>query len=262
MSSNTFSGKRFALLWKQHFIQNTNLLLLGGGAYIGVIFIILTIAQIGNEMAPHDLEMFRGFLLAFVGIFGVMYVGHAFPAFRSKERTINYLMVPASSIEKFLFEFISRLGIIFILMPILYWITFHMHGYILSLFTTEMFKPIGVGFLNDTGLWEVDHLAVIASLLIAATLFGFVLAFTGAAMFQKQPLIKTLFSLAMIIVFFSSFMYIAIEPLGVGRYNPPEDMWLLPRNELSALKFITYMLVVGNLIMLFVAYRKLIEREV
>ena len=97
------------LLWRQYFIQNTQLLLLATGAYIGVIFFILSIAQIGNDLLPHDLENFRGFMLAFVGIFGVVYIGHSFPALRSKERSINYLMVPASVAEKFLFELLRNL---------------------------------------------------------------------------------------------------------------------------------------------------------
>ena len=149
MSNNIFSGRRFMMLWRQHFIQNTKSLLLATGAYIAVIFIILSLVQIGNDMVPHDFEIFRGFMLAFVGIFGVVYVGHSFPAFRSKERSINYLMVPVSATEKFLFELISRIGIILILLPILFWITFHLQGYFLSVFSEYVFEPIGIGPLSQ-----------------------------------------------------------------------------------------------------------------
>ena len=76
MSSNIFNGKRFMLLWRQHLIQNTQILLLATGAYVGVIFFILTIVQLGNNLVPDDVENFRGFLLGFVGVFGLVYVGH------------------------------------------------------------------------------------------------------------------------------------------------------------------------------------------
>lgn len=100
MSNNIFNAKRFGLLFKQHFIHNGQFLVLSAVAYIGVIFIVLSFTQVGNELKPHDLNNFQGFLMAFVTVFGILYVGHSFPAFRSKESTIHYLMIPASVPEK------------------------------------------------------------------------------------------------------------------------------------------------------------------
>jgi len=250
------------LLWRQHFIQNTQLLLLATGAYIGVIFFILSLAQIGNDLVPHDLENFQGFLLAFVGIFGVVYVGHSFPAFRSKEKSINYLMVPGSVLEKFLFELLSRIGIILILLPLLYWITFHLQGYFLTMFTEQVFEPIGLGFLTSLEIPDMVDYAWLSTMIVSGVLLGFVLAFTGATMFSKQPLIKTLFALAVVMISYSVFVYIVIEHLGVGKYNPPDTMWLLPNNEIGAFRFFSAVLIAANMVMLFVAFRKLKEREV
>ena len=250
------------LLWKQHLIQNTQILLLATGAYVGVIFFILTIVQLGNNLVPHDVENFRGFLLGFVGVFGIVYVGHSFPAFRSKEKSINYFMVPGSTFEKFLFEFLSRIGIILILLPLLFWITFHLEGYFFTMFTEFVFEPIGFGLISSITPIIIDDFVWIAIMIASGVLLGFVLAFTGSAMFSKQPLVKTLFALAVIMAFFSGFAYIIIEQLGVGKYNPPEVMWLFPNNEIAAFKFISVALIVANAIMLFVAYRKLKERQV
>jgi hypothetical protein len=52
MSNNIFSGKRLQLLFKQNFIHNTQFLLLSTVAYIGIIFIVLSIAQVGNDLQP------------------------------------------------------------------------------------------------------------------------------------------------------------------------------------------------------------------
>ncbi len=262
MSNNIFSGKRFLLLFKQHFIHNNKLLLYSIVAYVGVVFLILSIGQLGNDLQPHDLENFRGFLLAFVAIFGILYVGYSFPAFRSKENTINYLMVPGSVPEKFLIEFISRVGIIFILLPVLFWITFHLQGYFFTLFMDFTFNPINISFLTNVDVPQIESWFWLSTLIISAVMLGFVLPFTGAAMFTKQPLVKTLFSVAVIVIFYSTIIYIIVEPLGLSKYNPNDSMWLIPINEAEAFRFFACALVIANMVMLFVAYRKLKEKEV
>lgn len=263
MSNNTFNGKRFLLLFKQHFIHNNKLLLFSSVAYVGVIFILLSIVQMGNDLEPHDLESFRGFLIGFVAVFGILYTGYSFPAFRSKEASINYLMVPGSVLEKFLFELVSRIGLMLVLLPMLYWLTFHLQGYFFNMFARGEF--LTVGFSEFTSLEfpeEVDNVFWFGVLIVSASLLTFVLPFTGAAMFSKQPLVKTLFSVAIIIMFFSAYIYLVLEEMGVGKYNPNEKMWLVPGSESGAFQFFGTALVLTNIVMLFVAYQKLKEREV
>jgi len=262
MSNNIFSRKRFLLLFKQHFLHNAQFLLLSTGAYIGVIFIVLSLAQAGNNLRPHDLNSFQGFLVAFVTVFGILYVGHSFPAFRSKESTISYLMLPASALEKFVFELVSRIGIILLMLPGLYWVTFQLQGYFFAIFTDEIFKPIGVQYLVTLGPGPVEHMFLIYSMITGGILFALSLAFTGAAMFTKQPLVKSVFAVAVIVMFFVGYSYIIVEHLGVGRYNPPDHMVLIPSEETSALTFMTIALFGATVVMLFVAFRKLKEREV
>ena len=262
MSNNIFSGKRFALLCKQHIIHNTEFLLLSIIAYVGAIFIVLSIGQVGEGLRPHNLNSFQGFLVGFVTIFGILYAGHSFPAFRNKESTINYLMVPASVLEKFVFEFLNRIGIAILVLPLLYWATFHLQGYSFTLFTDEIFHPIGVQYLVRIDTPDGEPALFIYTLIAAAVLLAFVLAFTGAAMFNKQPLVKTLFSLAVIVIFFIGYSYIVLEHLGVEKYNPPDTMVLLPMNDAKIFRLLTVALIVTNVVMLLVAFRKLKEREV
>ena len=73
MSNNIFSRKRFLLLFRQHFIHNTQFLLLSSVAYIGVIFIVLSVTQVSNNLQPHNLEVFQGFLIGFVTVFGILW---------------------------------------------------------------------------------------------------------------------------------------------------------------------------------------------
>lgn len=264
MSSNTFNIKRFLMLFKQHYIHNSKMLVYASVAYIGVIFILLTIVQMSNDREPHNLDMFNGFLTGFVSVFGILYAGYAFPAFRSKESTINYLMVPASGLEKFLFELLSRLSVILFLLPFFFWMTFHFQGYFFNLFTATEFQSIGFNQVLDVNIPEdmKDMIFWFFTLIISIVMLGFVLPFTGASMFSKQPLVKTLFAIAVIVIFYAGFIYIAVEPLGIKEYNPNEKMWLFPNTGKDAIKYFGSAAVLTNLVMLFVAYRKLKEREV
>jgi hypothetical protein len=263
MSSNIFNGRRFALLFRQHFVHNSKLLLFSSVAYVGVVFTLLTVVQLGSELHPHDLGSFRGFMVAFVAIFGVLYTGYAFPAFRAKESTMNYLLLPSSALEKFAFEVISRIGIMLLLLPLLFWVTFNMQGYFFSLFSKIPFDSIGIHALVDIKIpGGVDSPGWFMTMITGLALLLFVVPFTGAAMFSKQPLIKTLFAVAVIIIFYASVAYVAAEPMGLSKYNPGESMWLIPLNEHAAFRFFAIAVIIANAVMLFVAYRKLKEREV
>ncbi len=261
MSNNIFSGKRFQLLLKQHFIHNTQFLLLATGAYVGVIFIVLTLAQIGNDLKPHGLSHFQELMSVFVALFSILYVGHSFPAFRSKESTISYLMIPASVLEKFIFEFVSRIGFILLTLPLLFWLTFNLQGYFFAIFTDHTFEPVGLQHTVKLDAPE-DYQYLIYALIIGGGLFALSLAFTGAAMFTKQPLVRSLFAVALVVMFFGGYSYLVIEHLGLEKYNPPDTMVLLPMHEGPALIFFTLALYVASAVMLFVAYLKLKEREV
>ena len=261
MSNNIFSGRRFRLLFKQHFIHNAQFLLLATVAYFGVIFIVLSVVQFGNEFAPHRLENFQGFLIAFSTVFGILYAGYAFPAFRSKESTIHYLMLPASVLEKFVFEFVSRIGIIILLLPLLYWVAFNIQGYFFAIFSDEVFEFIGVEHLVRIEMPD-DYRFLIYSLITGGVLFVLSLAFTGAAMFTKQPLVKTLFSVALVVMFFLGYSYVVITSLGIDKYNPSDSMLFVPLEEDNVMTAFCVALFVATLVMLVVSFRKLKERQV
>lgn len=252
------------MLAKQHYVHNNKLLLYATVAYVGVIFLLLTIVQMGNDRMPHDIDMFRGFLFSFVAVFGILFTGYSFPAFRSKESTINYLMVPGSVLEKFLFELITRLSIAFILLPLLFWITFHIQGYFFNHFSPVDFKSIGFGNILELGLpADIQEYANWFFIMLASLVcLAFVLPFTGGVMFSKQPLVKTLFGVALIVIFYVGCLFIILELLGVGEYQPSAAQWLMPSSELGAIKFTSFVTTFANLVLLYVAYRKLKEKEV
>jgi hypothetical protein len=134
-----------------------------------------------------------------------------------------------------------------------------LQGYFFTMFTDQVFESVGIQYLVKID----DHVpALIYCLVTGGALFVLSLAFTGAAMFDKQPLVKSLFAVAMVVMFFGGYSYIIVEHVGVGRYNPPDTMLLVPMDEEQALTFFTLVLFAATAVMLFVAYRKLKEREV
>lgn len=251
------------MLSRQHFVHNTQLLLLSTVAYVGAIFVVLSVAQVGDGLGPHDTENFQGFLIAFVAVFGIIYAGHAFPAFRSKESTISYLMVPASALEKFVFEFMNRVVVIIVLLPLIYWAIFHVQGYFFAMFTDEIFHPVGLKYLVEIDV-AGKYRVLIYTMIASAVFLAIALAFTGAAMFGKQPLVKSLFALAVIVMFYFGYSFIVLEYLGLEKYSPPETMYLLPLEHAQALQLqlASIALMATIAVMLFVAFRKLKEREV
>ncbi len=254
---------RFLLLFKQHMIHNSKLMLFSAVGYCGVVYIILVFAQLSRDLEPLDTEVFLNALLAFASIFGILYTGHSFPAFRNKENTITYLTLPASVFEKFLFEFVNRILVMLIVLPFLFWLTFNLEGYTFELFNGLGFNPVGISdfMAMDNPVEKIPMWARV--MIVSASFLVFVLPFTGAAMFAKHPLVKTLFSIAIIIAFYVTYIYILVEPLGLSEYDIDEsNLLLFPNDEIGGFQMLTIVAVVANLVMLAVAYMKIKEKEV
>ncbi|XOV94951.1 MAG: hypothetical protein ACFHWX_09625 [Bacteroidota bacterium] len=263
MSNNTFTIHRFKLLIRQQAIHYSRILLLASIAYVGLVFIVLSITQIGNGLKYHNTDIFLGWFAGSIIFFGMLLAGHSFPSFRNKESTINYLMLPASALEKFILEFVVRIGIIFIMMPILYWMTFHFQGYFFSIFLQTAYDPVHL-LSNTLQADFLGHKDIFwrLSAILSMTFLAFVVAFTGSTIFSKQPLIKTLFSVAIIFMFYLGYAYVVVEHLGVGAYQPPENSWLFPIKNGGPTRFFCLVSLAISLIFLFVSYSKLKEKEV
>ncbi len=243
-------------------IHNQKLMLFSIVGYSGMVFIVLSLAQLANDLEAFDPDEFLGFMIGFVAVFGILYVGHSFPAFRTKETTITYLTVPASAFEKFVFEFISRVGIILVMLPILFWLVYHLQGYFFKWLADTQFVAVGFAQIQPEITPEADNLSWIYVIVGASSLLALILPFTGSAMFGKQPLVKTLFTVALIILSFTAFTWFVLDPLGLQNYRAHDSMWLIPTTELAALRLFGIGLIVANLTMLTVAFLKIKEKEV
>lgn len=260
--SNTFNWNRFLRVCKQNMINNKKLMLYASVGYVGVVFIVLTMIQIGNDFEPLNINHFLQTLVTFLAIFGILYIGYSFPSFRNKESSISYLTLPASVFEKLLFEFLNRIVLSLLALPFLFWISFNAHGLLFELANKKEFNSIGVSDLLAVDISPIDELFWAKALIVSCTLLVLAVPFTGAVIFSKQPLIKTLFSVAIILTGYFTIIYIAMEPLGLGNYQVNGDIFLLPEGESAALRFFSIAAFIGTIVMIVVAFLKLKEKEV
>ena len=260
-ANNTFSLNRFLLLAKRHYIHNNRLMLFSIIAYCGVVFVVLSLAQLDN-LTPLDAEYFTGFLIGSTAVFGILFTGHAFPAFRNRETATNYITLPASTLEKYVFEFIYRIGLSIVLLPILFWITFHLQGYFFQLFIEETFLPIGLTDVITMSSKDLKEPIWIPLMLISVGALVLTIPFAGAAFFVKQPLVKTLFSVGIIIIFYVLYVYVVFVLLGLEHYHTNDSLILIPNEEQAAFRFLFFASATGNAFMLLFAYLKLKEKEV
>ncbi len=261
-TNNVFSLKRFGRLLKQNFIHNNRMMLYASVGYFGLVFFILFLVQLGSDFVPNSIGVFLTVMAIVVPIVGILYIGYSFPAFRSREKTFSYLTLPASSLEKFLFEIVNRILVVLIILPILYWMAFNLEGFVFQLFRSDsVFSPIGFSDIGAIDISPVDQNTWLQVIIMSGALLVVVMPFTGAATFSKQPLIKTLFSIALIFIFYIGYAYIAIEPLGVGKYNPNDSMVIFPTSDEAAFRFFGMFLSVATLVMLTVSFLKLKEKE-
>ena len=100
-TNNTFSLPRFIQLAKQGLVHNQKLILLTLVGFCGALFILFFFIQLSNDFRQGtDPQIFVPvFMVIFFGG-GILFTGNAFPGLRTKEKTISYLMLPASSFEK------------------------------------------------------------------------------------------------------------------------------------------------------------------
>ncbi len=173
-----FSPKRIYLLIQKIYYENYKAIGKGFLTLLGVFSIILIFMYISGKRVFINQNNFYIFGLIFMGI---NIAGKAFRDFRVKEKTISYLSLPASALEKLLAELIFTIVLFFIS----YTIVFYIYQLIL----------IGVA-----GSFDVEvKMFSLQNENVGTALKAYVLIqsifFLGAATFRKKPRLSTGFFL-------------------------------------------------------------------
>ena len=189
--NNTFSIKRFNLLFKKHTIENANLYLLSAGVVFGLMFITLglTAYNLGGVVPP-DLQTI--IFVVFMILSGSIFTSISYASLGDKRKAIPMLTLPASHLEKYLVVWIYS----FIIFQLVFVGSFYLADSIVLNFGNP--AAAHAQLLN---LFDARNYAFIA-FVIYTVLHAF--TFWGAIYFEKLHFIKTSF------VFFIFFMVFTI----------------------------------------------------
>lgn len=221
----SFSLKRILLLMQKTFYENAKSVSIGLITVFGLFSFILFMSALNEANA---LKKLQAFYILGLFIAGFFISGMAFANFRNKEKTISWIILPASTSEKLISEWF--------LTTIVYIITYSAIFYVFNLVVILIGNVFNfeVNFINiftKKTLILFLHYIIIQSILLA-----------GAATFKKVPLfftITSLFIAGIIITFyltlsafvikgqFEAFHFNGNEIQGSNLNYNLEDHWLI-----------------------------------
>jgi len=260
---NLFSANRFILLIKHSLIVNKKLIGISVAGVTGTLFIALFFFQsVFSFQNWTNLSTTIFFLFCYVSL-GGMYTSQSFPAFRSKGKSLGYLMLPASSFEKFIYEFLVRIVALILLFPILFWIVANAEGSIIHHYIPKLVSyrfSFSQGIPEFISKWKMSGWDV--STVVQVCLFVYFSTFTGACHFSKSPRIKTLFTLSVIIAGYTLFTYLLFKGLNLKDFRNPDNeiLFIKSKEGIKAALSIGWMIV--NLTLLSIAWFRFKEKEV
>ncbi len=261
-TNNIFSFPRLLLLFKQSLIINKKMIGITVAGFAGLVFILLFIMQsAANFRNWENHDSMAAFIFLFFQM-GVLYAGYSFPAFRSKEKSMTYLMLPVNSSEKFVFELLTRIVLFIVLMPIIYWIVANLEGVMVNYFNPEL---VNYKFSFGEG-WSVlmnhEKFEAIAKYsMFQGVLLAFLIVFTGASYFSKSPLLKTLFALSVIFAALGLYTFLLVKGFDLENIHSTHNRVLFINNQHDALAVLATGATLINLCLLAIAWFRLKEKE-
>ncbi len=261
--NNTFNIPRFGLLIRKHLIESYKLYLIPLAAFMGCLFIIMFAIHIFDRQLAFNNQFKESlYQLSFVAA-GILYTGTSYTSFRSKESTMSYLLVPSTRLEKFTFEYLSRILLFFLLAPIAYWLVANLE----LIFASTLFQKLEFYYQPIRFLWysfnvDLPIYGYVSNALFVLMLFNMV--FVGAIQYMKQPIVKTLFRVALIWLLYATFIICSIYLFDTRAYHPISDfeLSLIPIQEHALEPFTGRVFFAINFTLIIVSYLKFKEKQV
>lgn len=213
--NNYFKFSRFARLFQQDLLINRTkyLLTLIG---LGLIAYLLCCWFLSSNKAtlvryPEQINTYYMVCFIFYMMTVGVVVGTAFPDFTDKIKTGNYLLSPGSTFEKFLVQFLLRIGLFVPIALGIFWIAIRLAKASLipeMLNGSQFFNPAVVPYFEyrllvtrGNKLWDTWQILLM--------IFGFfsygTYLFSGATFFKRYALVKTVVISG--ILFFSCILF-------------------------------------------------------
>ncbi|PRX39055.1 hypothetical protein [Salegentibacter salegens] len=275
--SSIFSGKRFLSLLRQHLLHNYMALLLGVLVGFGISFLVIAFLQFVSGTNQSNNSVFLIILIFGYAILGGFYISSAFSSFRNKEKAQSYLMIPGSTVEKFLVEFIFYPLLFLIAFPLLYILAYQMSSAFISMIRFDFIPFDLLGELNEVLVFKdysfengvMTHTENVNSWLLWASIsFSLAMAFfLGATSFKRYVFLKTLLALVVYIGICVWIFYFLMNELEWGHYQiSSQDSYLAPlgtgTRTQTAVNYFSLCAFCWGLILSVISFLKLKEKEV
>lgn len=272
--NNHFNFNRFIRLFQQDLLINRTkyfLSFLG----LGLITYLLTYwflssskGSIMNYAENINNLYVTCFVFFMMGV-GVI-VGTAFPDLTDKIKTANYLLTPGSTFEKFLVQFLLRIGFFIPIALGIFWIAIRLAKASLipeMINESHFFDPSVVPYfefrrlvIREDKLWDFWQ--------ILFFIFGFfsygTYLFAGATFFKRYALVKTVIVSGILFgscILFSMLLSHILYPLETHGFEIHFDTFRLTENLDSTQFFMLYLSLIPWIFFLGMAYFKLKEKE-
>jgi hypothetical protein len=210
--NNYFNIKRFSLLLQQDLLINRTkyilgILGLGLISYLTMYFFLNSTKERMLSTFNYINSYYVGFFIFYMMAVGVV-VGTAFPDLTNKIKTNNFLLAPASVLEKLLVQFVIRIGLF---IPI----ALGLFGTVLRLAKASLVSDLAKGFdvskipyfefrlliIGVNRTWETWQIIFV---IFGMFSYGIYL-FAGATYFKRYALVKTVIASVVILLISMSF---------------------------------------------------------
>ncbi len=273
--NNYFNLNRFARLLKQDLLINKTKYFLGilGLGLITYLLCYLFLGGCKESMIRYENSIYNYYMTCFVFYMmavGVV-VGTAFPDLTNKIKTANYLLSPGSTLEKFLVQFLLRMGLFIPITLGIFWIAIRLAKASLipeALSKTVFFDPSVVPYFEFRLLItrSTDEMWSIPEILIMV--FGFfscgAYLFAGATYFKRYALVKTV--IVSVVVWLISFLFMVLlshifYPQNLGHFKIQLYPFRITEHLDSISLFFLSLSLLSWIFFLSIAYFKLKEKE-
>lgn len=259
MSILSFSPARFYRLLRANILENyKTIAMMLGGLFLALVFVMYLI-QLSNNMGSWDKQHYITYFIISFLITGLLYTGHAFPAFRNKEKTIHYLTLPASGGEKFAVEIVARLLSFLILYPIIFWLAVTFES---SLIEKIYARYEYIPFAYQSGINDFFRNAepIVKTLFFMGMVGLLITAFTGASSFKRFPFVKSVLIFGLLLGFFITLIWYLMDVMDLKNYRKETVVFI--SSEVEFTRFLVIGLAIAMTGLLSAAYFKLKEKEV
>jgi hypothetical protein len=263
-TNKIFHFNRFARYVKSTILQNGLQTTMVWGAIATVIFLVSMTMMSRNTSHWNNQAWIKMFVILYF-VAGIIYAGLSFSSFRSKKRTMGWLMLPVSAFEKFVYEFIERIVLFLVGYPIVFYLSTSFAVLVRN--STKIGKTIMVNGKQTFPFEYVFYEELITNspegqggLILAGSFLIFTLAFAGAASFGKNALIKTIVFVGLIIAIVAGYFYSLFEILNLR--NTWFELHLEKLSKPQGLMVMDWMFILFILTALAFSYFKLKEKEV